>query len=78
MTFSLSNPFIIGEQIGAIYFEPNTIFIEQNTQAIALSSVQNLMIVIVPMLLIFAVLVYFLITQPLNYLSGQLAAIPPR
>ena len=77
VTFSLSNPIIIGEQIGAIYIEPNTIFIEQNAQAIALSSVRTLMIVIVPMLLIFAVLVYFLITQPLNYLSGQLAAITP-
>ncbi|WP_192508723.1 sensor domain-containing diguanylate cyclase [Pseudoalteromonas aurantia] len=77
ITFVLSNPFIIGEQIGAIYIEPNTIFIEQSAQTLALSSVQTLLVVILPMLVIFAILVYALITQPLNYLSCQLAKISP-
>lgn len=75
--FKLDNPFIIDEQIGTIYIQPNATFIKQSAQTIALSSVQTLLVVIVPLLLIFAILVYVLITKPLANLSRQLAIINP-
>ncbi|KID54762.1 diguanylate cyclase [Pseudoalteromonas luteoviolacea] len=76
-SFDLPNPFILHESIGFIYVVPNTQFIRQNAREIALSSVQTLLIVIVPMLLLFAILSFFLISKPLGQLSQQLTSIIP-
>ncbi|KZN50791.1 sensor domain-containing diguanylate cyclase [Pseudoalteromonas luteoviolacea] len=77
LTFSLPNPFILQENIGFIHVVPNTQFIRQNAQGIAFSSVQTLLIVVIPMLLLFAALSFLLVSKPLGYLSHQLTSITP-
>ncbi|WP_247687609.1 GGDEF domain-containing protein [Pseudoalteromonas luteoviolacea] len=76
-TFNLPNPFILQENIGFIHVVPNTQYIRQNARDIAFSSVQTLLVVIVPMLIIFAGLSYILISRPLGHLSQQLTNIIP-
>ncbi|KZN62596.1 hypothetical protein N478_25220 [Pseudoalteromonas luteoviolacea S4060-1] len=77
LPFYLPNPFILQENIGIIYVVPNTLYIEQNARDSAFSSVQTLLVVVLPMLLLFAVLALFLISRPLGHLSKQLASILP-
>ncbi len=73
----LNHPFLLSEIVGEIYIQPNSIFIEQSARDIARSSVQTLLVVIIPILIIFTVVTHFIVTKPLSNLSSQIAKVIP-
>ncbi|TMN42429.1 sensor domain-containing diguanylate cyclase [Pseudoalteromonas sp. S2755] len=73
----LNHPFLLSEIVGEVYIQPNSVFIEQSARDIARSSVQTLLVVIIPILIIFTVVTHFIVTKPLSNLSSQIAKVIP-
>ncbi|WP_462151975.1 hypothetical protein [Pseudoalteromonas xiamenensis] len=75
--FVLSHPFIPTANVGVILLVPNEVFIRQQASSIASDSVETLVLLIIPMLILFVSLAYIMITRPMGVLFKQLQEIPP-
>jgi len=75
--FVLSHPFIPTANVGVILLVPNEVFIRQQASSIASDSVETLVLLIIPMLILFVSLAYIMITRPMGVLFKQLLEIPP-